>query len=187
VSTSTILPGTLWTISARRSVKRKAGGRYAADLVLQLPVRGPVPLHSAFNLIGNTWCRLTPLHAGMANPYQSGSGCGVGMDPTIPWFSHRYSPVTPRKFELIPHVSQRLGFMLRSEGGVDANNFNDCLETSKHRVRVQCGQRIRIGVSMLTLSVSEIEMPSPSIQRPGDRADILACHWSSSVRSACAT
>ncbi len=62
------------------------------------------------------------------------------MDPTIPWFSHRYSPVTPRKFELIPHVSQRLGFMLRSEGGVDANNFNDCLETSKHRARVQCGQ-----------------------------------------------
>jgi hypothetical protein len=71
VSTSTILAGTLWTISARRSVKRKAGGRYAADLVLQLPVRGPVPLHSAFNLIGNTWCLLTPLHAGMANPYQS--------------------------------------------------------------------------------------------------------------------
>jgi hypothetical protein len=34
------------------------------------------------------------------------------MDPTIPWFSHRYSPVTPRKFELIPHVSQRLGEMI---------------------------------------------------------------------------
>jgi hypothetical protein len=31
------------------------------------------------------------------------------MDPTIPWFSHRYSPVMPWKFELIPHVSQRLG------------------------------------------------------------------------------
>jgi hypothetical protein len=40
VSTSAILPGTQWTISARRSVKRKAGGRYAADLALQLPVRG---------------------------------------------------------------------------------------------------------------------------------------------------
>jgi hypothetical protein len=34
------------------------------------------------------------------------------MDPTIPWFSHRYSPVTPRMFELIPHVSQRLGEMI---------------------------------------------------------------------------
>jgi hypothetical protein len=44
VSTSTILARTLWTISARRSVKRKAGGRYAADLVLQLAVRRPVPL-----------------------------------------------------------------------------------------------------------------------------------------------
>jgi hypothetical protein len=27
-----------------RSIKRKADGRYAADLVLQLPARGPVPL-----------------------------------------------------------------------------------------------------------------------------------------------
>jgi hypothetical protein len=34
------------------------------------------------------------------------------MDPTIRWFSHRYSPVTPRKFELIPHASQRLGEMI---------------------------------------------------------------------------
>jgi hypothetical protein len=109
------------------------------------------------------------------------------MDPIIPWFSHRYSPVTPRKFKLIPDVSQRLGFMVRSEGGVDANNFSDCRETSKNTVRVQCGQRISIGDSMLTLSVSEIEMPSAGIQRPGDGADILACHWSSSVRSACAT
>jgi hypothetical protein len=33
--------------SARRSIKRKAGGRYAADLVLQLPARGSgsVALH----------------------------------------------------------------------------------------------------------------------------------------------
>ena len=107
--------------------------------------------------------------------------------PTIPWLSHRYSPITPRKFVLIPHVNQRLGFMVRSEGGADANNFNDCLETPKNRVRVQCAQRIRIGDSMLTLSVSEIETPSPSIQRPGDGADILACHWSSSARTACAT
>ena len=107
--------------------------------------------------------------------------------PTIPWLSHRYSPITPRKFVLIPHVNQRLGFMVRSEGGADANNFNDGLETPKNRVRVQCAQRIRIGDSILTLSVSEIETPSPSIQRPGDGADILACHWSSSVRTACAT
>jgi len=38
----------------RRSIKRKAGGRYAADLVLQLPARraGSVALHSSF--IGST-------------------------------------------------------------------------------------------------------------------------------------
>ena len=40
--------------TTRRSIKRKAGGRYAADLVLQLPARGTgsVALHSA--LIGST-------------------------------------------------------------------------------------------------------------------------------------
>ena len=40
--------------ATRRSSKRKAGGRYAADLVLQLPARGAgsVALHSAF--IGST-------------------------------------------------------------------------------------------------------------------------------------
>jgi hypothetical protein len=42
------------------------------------------------------------------------------MDPIIPWFSPRYSPVTPRKFKLILHVSQPLGFTVRSEGRVDA-------------------------------------------------------------------
>jgi hypothetical protein len=38
----------------QRSIKRQAGGRYAADLVLQLPARGAgsVALHSAF--IGST-------------------------------------------------------------------------------------------------------------------------------------
>jgi hypothetical protein len=34
------------------------------------------------------------------------------MDPTIPWFSHRYSPITPRKFKPIPNVSQRPGEMI---------------------------------------------------------------------------
>jgi hypothetical protein len=34
--------------SAGRLGKRKAGGRYAADLVLQLPARGPVSSHSIF-------------------------------------------------------------------------------------------------------------------------------------------
>ena len=40
--------------ATRRSIKRKAGGRYAADLVLQLPARGAgsVALCSAF--IGST-------------------------------------------------------------------------------------------------------------------------------------
>jgi hypothetical protein len=34
--------------ATRRSIKRKAGGRYAADLILQLPARaGSVALHSA--------------------------------------------------------------------------------------------------------------------------------------------
>jgi hypothetical protein len=36
--------------SARRWIKKKAGGRYAADLVLQLPAResGSVALHSGY-------------------------------------------------------------------------------------------------------------------------------------------
>jgi hypothetical protein len=43
-----------WSCNAHRSIKRKAGGRYAADLVLQLPASGAgsVALHSAF--IGGT-------------------------------------------------------------------------------------------------------------------------------------
>src|SRR6476646_4895316 len=68
---------------------------------------GPVPLHSTFSLIGTTCCRPTPLHAGMANPYQGRLRLRNLLDPTIPWFSCRYSPITPRKFKLIPSVSQR--------------------------------------------------------------------------------
>lgn len=58
--------------SARQSLKGKAGGRYAADLALQLPFAGPVPLHSTsfIDLIGSRRSRLTPLLAGMANTYQ---------------------------------------------------------------------------------------------------------------------
>ena len=47
-----------WTLitgaATRRSIKRRAGGRYAADLALQLPARGAgsVALHAAF--IGST-------------------------------------------------------------------------------------------------------------------------------------
>jgi hypothetical protein len=42
--------------------QEKAGGRYAADLILQLPARaGSVALHSAS--YPGTW--LTPLHEGM--------------------------------------------------------------------------------------------------------------------------
>jgi len=33
-----------WSGNAPLDQKRKAGGRYAADLVLQLPARGAVPL-----------------------------------------------------------------------------------------------------------------------------------------------
>ncbi|XIA65091.1 hypothetical protein ACFIOY_01065 [Bradyrhizobium sp. TZ2] len=61
-------------------IKRKAGGRYA-DLVLQLPARGSgsVALHSAYDMyLGNTRCRLTPLHAGMANRTEVGSHYGNG-------------------------------------------------------------------------------------------------------------
>src|SRR6267142_1320500 len=54
--------------------KDKAGGHYAADLVLQLPARGPVPLLCIpscwIDLIGSAERRLTPLHAGMVRPYQ---------------------------------------------------------------------------------------------------------------------
>jgi len=49
--------------SARRSIKKKAGGRYAADLVLQLPARGSgsVALHSVARaiLISSAQRRLT--------------------------------------------------------------------------------------------------------------------------------
>lgn len=50
----TVAVDTNYGAAARRSIKRKAGGRYAADLVLQLPARGAgsVALHSAF--IGST-------------------------------------------------------------------------------------------------------------------------------------
>ena len=44
--------------------QEKAGGRYAADLILQLPARaGSVALHSASWVAPGTW--LTPLHEGM--------------------------------------------------------------------------------------------------------------------------
>jgi hypothetical protein len=46
------------------------------------------------------------------------------MDPTIPWFSHRYDPVTPRKFELIPYVSERLGEKLSSGDQVSPGRFD---------------------------------------------------------------
>ncbi|MGV7211856.1 hypothetical protein [Bradyrhizobium sp. UFLA05-112] len=36
------------------SIKAKAGGRYTADLVLQLPARGPVPLLFALRSLGST-------------------------------------------------------------------------------------------------------------------------------------
>jgi hypothetical protein len=44
------LPRNAGVSAARRSLKRKAGGRYAADLVLQLPARGAgsVALRSSF-------------------------------------------------------------------------------------------------------------------------------------------
>ena len=44
--------------------QEKAGGRYAADLILQLPARaGSVALHSASWVAPGTWSM--PLHAGM--------------------------------------------------------------------------------------------------------------------------
>jgi hypothetical protein len=48
------LPRDAGISATRRSIKRKAGGRYAADLVLQLPARGAgsAAFHSAF--IGST-------------------------------------------------------------------------------------------------------------------------------------
>jgi hypothetical protein len=51
--------------ATRGSIKGKAGGRYAADLVLQLPARGRFRcFHSAFHWVApSTW--LTPLRAGM--------------------------------------------------------------------------------------------------------------------------
>jgi hypothetical protein len=54
--------------------KKKAGGHYAADLVLQLPARGPVPLLCIpscwIGLTDSAERRLTPLHAGMVRPYR---------------------------------------------------------------------------------------------------------------------
>ena len=47
--------------------KKKAGGRYAADLVWQLPARGSgsVALHLPISsLIGSTGRQVKPLHAG---------------------------------------------------------------------------------------------------------------------------
>jgi hypothetical protein len=52
--------------------KRKAGGRYAADLVLQLPAcwSGSVAFHFAASfLIGSTERRVKPLHAGMVTSH----------------------------------------------------------------------------------------------------------------------
>ena len=44
--------------------QEKAGGRYAADLILQLPARaGSVALHSASWVAPGTWSM--PLHEGM--------------------------------------------------------------------------------------------------------------------------
>jgi hypothetical protein len=44
------LPRDAGVSAARRSIKRKAGGRYAADLFLHLPARGTgsVALHASF-------------------------------------------------------------------------------------------------------------------------------------------
>lgn len=41
-------------VATRGSIKGKAGGRYAVDLVLQLPARGPVPLLFALHSLGST-------------------------------------------------------------------------------------------------------------------------------------
>ena len=96
---------------AARSRERPAGAT-PPTLPCNCRFVGPVPLHSAFSLIGTTCCRPTPLHAGMANPYQGRLRLRNRLDPTIPWFSCRYSPITPRKFKLIPSVSQRLNEMI---------------------------------------------------------------------------
>jgi hypothetical protein len=61
----TVVVDTITGAATRGSIKIKAGGRDAADLVLQLPARGAgsVAFHSPF--IGSTEHWLTPLHAGM--------------------------------------------------------------------------------------------------------------------------
>ena len=56
-------------VSGTRSRERPAGVT-PPTLPCNCRFVGPVPLHSAFNLFGTTWCRPTPLHAGTANPYQ---------------------------------------------------------------------------------------------------------------------
>lgn len=60
----TVAVDTNYWNGARRAIRRKAGGRYAVDLVLQLPARGAgsVAFHSAYVAL-STW--LTPLRAGM--------------------------------------------------------------------------------------------------------------------------
>jgi hypothetical protein len=47
----TVAVDTNYRAATRRSIKRKDGGHYTADLVLQLPARGAgsVALHSAFH------------------------------------------------------------------------------------------------------------------------------------------
>ena len=56
---------------AARSRERPAGVTPPA-LPCNCRFVGPVPLHSAFHLIGTTWCRPAPSHADMANPHQGG-------------------------------------------------------------------------------------------------------------------
>ncbi|MEA2891124.1 MAG: hypothetical protein QOI05_1917 [Bradyrhizobium sp.] len=62
---STVAVGTNYCSDDAPLDREKAGGRYAAGLVPQLPARGPVPLlclpHS--EVTPGTW--LTLLHAGM--------------------------------------------------------------------------------------------------------------------------
>jgi hypothetical protein len=50
--------------------------------------------------------------------------------------------------------------------------------------RLRRNHLIKIGDSISTLSVSEIEMPSPNIQRPGASIDAFTRHWPSLVRAA---
>jgi hypothetical protein len=50
----TVAVDTNYCAATRGSIKGKAGGRYAADLVLQLPARGPVPLLFTPHSLGST-------------------------------------------------------------------------------------------------------------------------------------